>query len=158
MNIQALGGASSVSGINSSQNALKKTNLALGKILEQLSTAKRVNRASDDPAGLAVAEQLSAQVRGFKAASQNISDAAAALDIAGGAGNEISAMLQRQRELSIQAKNDTLTADQRRMLDTEYQAITQEITRTAEVTNYNGMQLTSGQGLGSGNAQIQVGA
>ena len=147
-----------ITGARSSQSALKKTNQQLQKILEKLSTAKRINRASDDAAGLGIAEQLTTQIRGFKAASQNIADATAALDIADGAGNEISDLLQRQRELAVAAKNDTLTADDRKSLNTEYQAITQEINRTAEVTNYNRQDLTNGQGIGSGAAQVQVGA
>lgn len=144
-------------GINPSQKALKKTNRELGKILEQLATAKRINSASDDAAGLSIAEQLTTQIRGFKTASQNLSDASAALDIADGAGREITDMVQRQRELAVQASNDTLTDTDRKALNTEFQAISQEISRTSEVTNYNRQQLTNGQGLGSGKAQLQVG-
>jgi flagellin len=145
-------------GAKTSQNALSKTNRQLEKILEKLSTAMSINKASDDAAGLGIAEQLTTQIRGFKMASQNIADATAALDIADGAGQDIGDLLQHQRELSVQARNDTLTDDNRKALDTEYQSLTQEINRVAEVTNYNGQQLTNGTGLGSGNAQIQVGA
>src|SRR5512136_2329394 len=98
---RASGGALFTTGTSRSQGALRKTNRQLEKILEQLSTAKRINRASDDAAGLGIAEQLTTQIRGFKQASQNIADATAALDIAEGAGNEISDMLQRQRELAV---------------------------------------------------------
>jgi flagellin len=160
MEVQGPGGGFSptVGTTKSSQNALSKTNRQLEKILEKLSTAKRINSASDDAAGLSIAEQLTTQIRGFKAASQNIADATAALDIADGAGQDIADMLQRQRELAIAAKNDTLTNDDRKALNTEYQAITQEINRTSEVTNYNRQDLTNRTGLGSGSAQVQVGA
>lgn len=156
MQIQSIGPQLAL-GINPSQRALKKTNRELQKLLEQIATAKRINRASDDAAGLSIAEQLTTQIRGFKTASQNLSDASAALDIADGAGREITDMVQRQRELAIQASNDTLTNADRKALNTEFQAITQEISRTAEATNYNRQQLTNGKGLGSGNAQLQVG-
>lgn len=156
MQIQSIGPQLAL-GTNPWQRALKKTNRELQKILEQITTAKRINRASDDAAGLSIAEQLTTQIRGFKTASQNLSDASAALDIADGAGREITDMIQRQRELAIQASNDTLTDTDRKALDTEFQAITQEISRTAEATNYNRQQLTNGKGLGSGNAQVQVG-
>ena len=159
MEVQGMsGGAQVLTGSGRSLNALRKTNKQLEKLLEQLSTAKRINRASDDAAGLGIAEQLTTQVRGFKQASQNIADATAALDIAEGAGNEISDMLQRQRELAVAANNGTLSAEDRKALDKEYQAITAEIGRISEVTNYNRQQVANGTGLGSGNAMIQVGA
>jgi flagellin len=138
--------------------ALNKTSRALEKILERLSTAQRINRASDDAAGLAVSEQLRTQIRGFKMATQNAVDTQSALNIAEGAGTEVESMLQRQRELAIQARNDTLTDDQRGMLDTEYQQITQEINRIPQATQFNTQQVAAGQGLGSGTAQAQVGA
>jgi flagellin len=156
MQVQGFGPQLAI-GINPSQRALKKTNRELEKLLNQLATAKRINSASDDAAGLSIAEQLTTQIRGFKTASQNLSDASAALDIADGAGREITDMVQRQRELAIQASNDTLTDADRKALDTEFQAITQEISRSTEATNYNRQQLTNGKGLGSGTAQVQVG-
>jgi flagellin len=154
---RASGGAFFATGTDRSQGALRKTNRQLEKILEQLSTAKRINRASDDAAGLGIAEQLTTQIRGFKQASQNIADATAALDIAEGAGSEISGMLQRQRELAVAANSGTLSAGDRGALDKEYQALTSEINRITEVTNYNRQQVTNNTDLASGNAQIQVG-
>lgn len=141
-----------------STNALRKTSKSLSKILEKLSTAKRINRASDDAAGLAIAERLSSQIRGFKMASNNVSDAMSALNIADGASTEIQSMLQRQRELSLQARNDTLTDDQRQSLDVEYQNLNEEIDRVARGTQFNTQDLNNGQGLASGNAVIQSGA
>lgn len=157
MEIQKAGGFGLASTQKRSTEALRKTNRALSKILEKLATAKRINRASDDAAGLAVAEQLSTQVRGFKMASRNVSDAMSALNIADGASTEIQSMLQRQRELTIQARSDTLTDEQRQQLDVEYQNLTQEIDRIAGGTQFNTQDVASGQGLASGNAQIQVG-
>lgn len=157
MNIQKTGGLRISSTQKGATDALRRTGRALSKILEKLSTARRINRASDDAAGLAIAEQLSTQVRGFKMANRNVSDAMSALNIADGASTEIGAMLQRQRELALQARNDTLTDDQRQALDVEYQNLTQEIERIAQGTEFNTQEVASGQGLGSGNAQIQVG-
>jgi flagellin len=157
MEIQRTGGSRLIGPLKRTSSALRKTNKKLTKVLEQLANAKRINRASDDAAGLAIAEQLSTQVRGFKMANRNVSDAMSALNIADGASNEITDMLQRQRELAIQARNDTLTDDQRQQLDVEYQNLSQEIDRIATGTEFNTQDVTSGQGLASGNAQIQVG-
>ena len=139
-------------------SALKKTNKALSKVLERLSTAKRINRASDDAAGLSISEQLTTQVRGFRMASNNIADAMSALNIADGASTEISDMMQRQRELSLQSMNDTLNDDQRAQIDVEYQQLTSEIDRIAEGTQFNTQNLTNGEGLADGDSVIQAGA
>jgi flagellin len=153
MNIQGLGFSNS----GSTSKTLGKTTRALQKVLEQLSTGKRINRASDDAAGLAVSEMLSSQVRGFKMAENNVSDAMSALNIGDGAANEISDILQRQRELAIQSSNGTLTNEQRGNLNVEYQQLKSEMDRITGVTNFNTQSLIDGQGLGSGNAQIQAG-
>ncbi len=136
---------------------LKKNSRRLEKIIEQLSTARRINRASDDAAGLAISEQLTANIRSFIAASRNVQDAVAALNIAEGAANEISDMLQRQRELAIAARNSTLTDEDRKAMDKEYQALTKEIERIANSTNYNRQKTSNGTGLGSGSAIVQAG-
>lgn len=139
------------------QNAAKNTR-QLAKILEKLSTAMSINRASDDAAGLAVSEQLRTQIRGFKAAGQNITDAMSALNIGEGAANEVSSMLQRQRELTIQAKSDTVNNSQRQDLDVEYQALSAEINRISNTTQFNRQNAGAGRDLSSGTAQVQVGA
>jgi flagellin len=157
MNIQKADGMRIAGTQKGATDALRKTGKALSKILEKLATARRINRASDDAAGLAIAEQLKTQVRGFKVANQNVSDAMSALNIADGASTEIGEMLQRQRELALQARNDTLTDDQRQQLDVEYQNLAQEIERIAQGTQFNTQNVASGQGLGSGAARIQVG-
>lgn len=157
MEIQKTGGSRLIGPLKRTTSTLRKTNKKLAKVLEQLANAKRINRASDDAAGLAIAEQLSTQVRGFKTANRNVSDAMSALNIADGASTEIQSMLQRQRELAVQARSDTLTDDQRQQLDVEYQNLSEEINRIATGTEFNTQDVTSGQGLASGSAQIQVG-
>jgi len=128
------------------QGALNGTNRAMGKNIERLSTGLRVNRASDDAAGLGVSENLRTQVRGTAQAIRNAQDGIAALTIAEGAANEISAVLQRMRELAIQSANDTLTSVERNYTNQEFQALNDEINRIAQVTNYNGMSLLQGGG------------
>lgn len=157
MQIQGIGAPGLAGVARRSTNALNRVNKSLRKVLHRLATAKRINRASDDAAGLAVAEQLTTQVRGFKMATRNVSDAISALDIADGAGTQIQEMIQRQRELAIQARNDTLTDEQRQMLDVEFQTLTVEIDRIAEGTEFNTQDVANGQGLATGTAQIQVG-
>lgn len=125
------------------QGALVKTNRDLSKSLEKLSTGLRINRASDDAAGLAISENLRAQVRGAAQAQRNALDGTALLQIAEGATNEISEILQRMRELAIQAANDTLTSTERNYANQEFDALRKEIDRISAVTNYNGMELIS---------------
>jgi len=138
--------------------SIGKANRNLFKILQQLSTGRRINRASDDAAGLSIAENLMAQVRGFRQASNNVEQTSAALQIGEGASNEISGILQRQRELAVQASNDTLTNGQRQALNSEFQSLTQEIDRIAESSQFNKQATANGTGLVSGTAQAQVGA
>jgi flagellin len=125
------------------QGALFKTNRSLNQSIEKLSTGLRVNRASDDAAGLAISENLRTQVRGASQAQRNALDGIAALNIAEGAMNEISSILQRMRELAIQAANDTLTSTERLYTNQEFDQLTDEIDRISSVTNYNGMDLIS---------------
>ena len=137
---------------------LGSVNKNLAKILEKLSTGRRINSAADDAAGLAVAEQLMTQVRGFKQASNNTEYATAALQIGEGAANEVSDMLQRQRELAVQASNDTLTNQQRTGLNKEYQALSQEITRISNTSQFNTQGTANGTGVATGTAKVMVGA
>lgn len=128
------------------QGSLVKVNRDLSKNLEKLSTGLRINRSSDDAAGLGVSENLRTQVRGTSQAMRNAQDGIAAINIAEGAANEISDILQRMRELAIQSSNDTLTSVERTYVNDEYQQLIDEIDRIAEVTNYNGMKLISSSG------------
>jgi flagellin len=130
----------------------------LSKVQEKLATGKRINRASDDAAGLAVAQALDKFVRGYKVASENINAGISALQISDGGGSVVTDMLQRQRELALQSSNGTLNAEQRQALDREYQALSQEIERVAQSTEYNGQKLANGQGpLADGSGNIQAG-
>jgi flagellin len=157
MPIQDIGGVGYSTSQKRTAGALNKTSRALQKILEQLSTAERINRASDDAAGLAISEVMRGQIRGLKMADQNVTDAMSALNIAEGSSQEIEDMLQRERELALQARSDTLNDEQRGMLDREYQNLQQEIDRVAQGTQFNTQNVTNGQGLAAGGAQIQVG-
>lgn len=157
MQLQSTGNSYSV-GAKTTERSLRKTSSDLKKILERLSTAQRINRASDDAAGLGVSEVMRSNIRGFKMASQNIDDAMSALDIADGTANEVSGILQRQRELAVQSRNDTLTDRDRQALDKEYQQLNKELDRLSDSSQFNRQNLTNGTGLGSGSAQIQVGS
>ncbi len=127
------------------QGALAGVGRELNKSLERLSTGLRINRASDDAAGLSVSEQLRTQVSGMGKAKGNASDGIALLNIAEGAVNEIEAMLQRMRELAVQSANDTLTTTERSYTNQEYQALVSEIDRITNVTQYNTQTLLDGQ-------------
>ncbi len=130
------------------QGSLFRVNRDVSKSLERLSTGLRINRASDDAAGLGVSENLRTQVRGTAQAKRNAQDGIAVLSVAEGAANEVSDILQRMRELSVQSANDTLTSTERAYTDQEFQALIEEVDRIASVTNYNGMKLLSGTTVG----------
>jgi len=123
------------------QHALRNNNTAMGKSLEKLSTGLKINRAQDDAAGLAMSEQMRTQIRGLGKAKQNSMDGIGALQIAEGGLAEITNIMQRQRELAIQAANDTLTSTERKYLDLEFQELTKEIARIAKTTDYNGKNM-----------------
>ncbi len=142
-------------------NTLAGTNNKLQKTLEKLATGFRVNRASDDAAGLSVSENLRAQVRGLQQAVKNAQDGINALQIADGAQNTITSILQRMRELALQSANDTYTDTQRGFLDSEYQNLIAEIDRITNTTQFNGQSLLSGDGFGgmdSPQSLLQIGA
>jgi flagellin len=125
------------------QSALYSVGQDMSKSLERLSTGLRINRASDDAAGLGVSENLRTQVNGTAQANRNAQDGIAALTIAEGAGNEVSAILQRMRELAVQSSNDTLTSTERAYSEQEFSALNSEIDRISNVTNYNKQELIS---------------
>jgi len=142
------------------QSSLYQADKSMGKSLEKLSTGLRVNRASDDAAGLAVSERLRSQVRGLGRAKANSQDGIALLQIAEGACNEIDSVLQRQRELAVQAANDTFTSTDRSYLDLEFGQLSDEIDRITASVQYNTMTLLDGTGFGAGAAGsvLHVGA
>lgn len=148
---------SSAAGLQKVQG-LQKNNKFLSKIYERMATGKKINRASDDAAMMAVAKELQSMTRGFQQSSSNIGDALSALRIAEGAGSEISAMKQRQGELAIQASNGTLKDTDRAALNQEYQQLNEEINRIAESTQFNRQNLTNGGSpLSDGTGQVQSG-
>jgi flagellin len=126
------------------QGALNTQSTSLSKSLEKLSTGLRINRASDDAAGLSVSETLRSKIRGMGRAKANAEDGIALLQIAEGATGEINNILQRMRELSIQSATDTMTTTERSYTDKEYQALLNEITRISSSASYNGMTLIDG--------------
>ncbi|MFP4520763.1 MAG: flagellin [Fibrobacterota bacterium] len=137
----------------------QKRSRKLSGIFEKLSTGLRINRASDDAAGLGVSEALRSQIRGFGAARNNTAMASSSLNISEGTGNEVHSMLQRQRELAIQASNGTMNQQQRDALNTEYQNLNEEITRIAETSNFNGQPNADGSApLADGSGRVAVGA
>jgi flagellin len=123
------------------QGSLLKATVSMDKSIEKLSTGLRINRAADDAAGLGVSENLRTQVRGLGMALSNTQDAIAMLNIADGALNEQAEILQRMREVVIQAKNDTYSSTERAYMFQEFNGLRQELDRIAQVTNFNGMQL-----------------
>jgi len=138
------------------QSSLYKVNRDMKTSLERLSTGLRINRASDDAAGLGVSENLRTQVKGTNQAMRNAQDGIAAITIAEGAANEVSDILQRMRELAVQSANDTLTSTERAYTNQEFSQLKTEIDRIAEVTNYNGMKLISSTGT-TANERFGVG-
>ena len=123
------------------QNSLSLTNTAMQKSLEKLSTGLRINRASDDAAGLSVSEGLRTQIRGSQMAQRNANDALAMLQIAEAGTQQITDSLQRMRELAIQSSNGTYGNNERGFINQEYQALASEISRIALAVTYNGIPL-----------------
>ncbi len=128
------------------QKNLVGTKLGLDKSLERLSSGYRINRAGDDAAGLAISENLKAQIRGLKQASRNAQDGVSLVQVAEGSLNEISSILIRLRELGVQAASDTIGPVERQFLNVEYDQLVSEVDRIADGTEFNGTQLLSGTG------------
>lgn len=128
------------------QRNLFGTKLALDKSLERLSSGHRINRAGDDAAGLAISENLRAQIRGLKQAARNAQDGVSLIQVAEGALNEVSSILIRLRELGVQAASDTIGPVERQFLNVEFDQLLQEIDRIAQGTEFNGTPLLSGTG------------
>jgi flagellin-like hook-associated protein FlgL len=126
-------------------HALAKNERAMHQVMERLATGLRINSAADDAAGLAISSKMTSQINGLSQAVRNAQDAMSMLATADGAMIEITSMIQRMRELSIQAINDTNTASDRRALDLEYQALKSEIDRIAQNTQWNGRSFFNGR-------------
>ena len=123
------------------QNAATVAGRSMGKAMEQLSTGKRINTAADDAAGLAISSRATAQIRGLDQAVRNANDGISLLQTAEGAMVEVTNMLQRMRELSVQSANDTNTADDRSYLDLEFQQLKSETDRIITNTQWNGVNV-----------------
>ncbi len=134
-----------VSSINAQRN-LSSTRLHLDKTLEKLSSGSRINRAGDDAAGLAISENLRAQIRGMKQAQRNAGDGISLVQIAEGGLAEVGNILIRLRELAVQAASDTIGPTERKFLNVEFEQLTQEIDRIANATEFNKVPLLNGTG------------
>ncbi len=130
----------------SAQRSLGQSNSAQSKSLEKLSSGTRIVRSADDAAGLAISEKLKGQIRSTNQAERNASDGISMIQIAEGGLNEVSNILVRLRELSVQAASDTVGDSERQFTDLEYQNLKQEIQRISEVTEFNGKKLLTGTG------------
>jgi flagellin len=126
------------------QNRLATANSAIAKSIERLSSGLRINHASDDASGLAISEKLRAQIRGLAKASLNAQDATSFLQTAEGGMEVISDMLQRMRELAVQAGNGTYTSNDRKELQKEVDQLKAEINRISASTEYNTKKLLTG--------------
>ena len=131
------------------------SNSSLAKSTEKLSSGYRINRAGDDAAGLSISEKMRGQIRGLNQASTNAQDGVSLIQTAEGALNEIHSVLQRMRELTVQAANDTNVSADRTAIATEQTALVEEIDRIAGQTQFNTMNLLTGSFDGK---HLQVGA
>jgi flagellin len=132
-----------IEALNAQRN-LGMSGLAFGKSVEKLSSGLRINRAADDAAGLAISEKLRAQVRGLNQAQRNAQDGISMVQTAEGALTEVHSMLQRMRELAVQASNSTLSSSDTQSVNTEITALQAEIDRVAGSTTFNGQFLLTG--------------
>ena len=135
------------------QNALKTNSRAMNTAMQQLSTGSRINSAKDDAAGLAIGQNMTSQVRGLNQAVRNANDGINMLQTAEGAMVEVSNMLQRMRELAVQASNGTYSTTQRGYLQKEFSALSSQITSINTQTKWNGTAV-----LSAATTKFQVGA
>jgi flagellin len=137
------------------QRNLNASQASLSSSVQRLSSGLRINSAKDDAAGLAIAERMSAQVRGMNVAVRNANDGVSLAQTAEGAIGQVSNMLQRMRELAVQSANATNSSGDRGNLNSEFQQLASEITRTLAGTKFNGTAIL---GAGAGAQVFQVGA
>lgn len=146
-----------VAALNAYRN-LSSTQGAMNTSLERLSSGLRINRAADDAAGLAISEKMRAQTNGLNQATSNAQDAISLVQTAEGALNETHSILQRMRQLAVQAANDTNTDSDRAAIQKEVTALNSELDRIAGNTEFNGQKLLDGSGGTSGTFTFQIGA
>ena len=142
------------------QQAMTTNARGLSAVMQQLSTGKRINNAVDDVAGMAISTRLTSQIRGLNQAVRNTNDGISLIQTAEGATEQVTNMLQRMRELAVQASNDTNNTNDRSYLDLEFQALSTQIGVIATNTQWNGSNVLDGtsRGSGSGVFSFQVGA
>jgi len=142
------------------QAAASSVNKDMEIAMERLSTGKRINGASDDAAGVAIASRLTAEIRGTNQAIRNAMDGQALIDTAEGAHQEIESILQRVRELAVQAANDTNSSDDRDNIQTEVDELLKEVDRISAVTTWAGVALLEGDGTkdSSTSLDFQIGS
>ena len=141
------------------QNALFRNERQMNTAMERLSTGQRINSAADDAAGLAISSRMTSQIRGLDVGIRNANDAISMISTADGALIEVTNMLQRMRELALQASNGTTTSADRDYLNSEYANLLTEIDRIADNTQWNGGNILDGQANGtSATVKFQVGA
>lgn len=138
----------------SAQRSLRNTTNRLNSNLRKLASGERITRAGDDAAGLAISENLRAQIRGMRQAKRNANDAISLIQTAEGGLSEISNIVIRLRELSVQSANDTIGEDERAFSDIEFQALKEEIDRIAKSSDFNGKKILDGTG---GKYDFQIG-
>jgi flagellin len=138
-NMSAMNANRMLSGVSSAQS----------KSTEKLSSGYRINRAADDAAGLSISEKMRGQIRGLNQASTNAQDGISLIQTAEGALNESHSILQRMRELSVQAANGTETDDDREAVQNEIEQLQSELTRISDTTEFNTMKLLDGSQSGS---------
>ena len=147
-NMSAMNANRMLSGVSSAQS----------KSTEKLSSGYRINRAADDAAGLSISEKMRGQIRGLNQASTNAQDGISLIQTAEGALNESHSILQRMRELSVQASNGTETDDDREAVQNEIEQLQSELTRISETTEFNTMKLLDGSMGGSTTSGVKVNA
>ena len=144
------------------EQALNTNSRGLSSVMQQLSTGKRINSAVDDVAGMAISTRLTSQIRGLNQAIRNANDGVSLIQTAEGATDQVTNMLQRMRELAVQASNDTNNTQDRSYLNLEFQALTSQIDNIANYTQWNGANvLNKGVGTTAGYSGVftfQVGA
>ena len=136
------------------QRSLMNSSNALQEAMERLSTGKKINSAADDAAGFAIAESMTAQIRGLTMATKNASDALGLLRVVENATNDVTDMLQRIRSLAVQAQSDTNSSSDKEYLQKEAEALFKEIDRVSSDTSYNNVAYL---GTGSATVNVQVG-
>ena len=147
-------------GASVAQAALMRNDRALNTAMEQLSTGKKINSAGDNAAGLAISSRMTSQIRGLSAAIGNANDAISMVNTAEGALDEITAMLQRMRELAVQAGTGTTASADRTYLNSEFVALRSEIDRIADNTKWNGRNIldgSAGASTGASTVAFQIG-